>query len=407
MKMPWCPSCGYEYRPEVQRCASCDVALVAEPPTDAPRVAGLQVETVTPRYLSRFAGLRAGFAAGIQLARTAAQMTLRQKKLLLIIALLVSFWFVGSLAPCGGFAVKVRKSDSGMQLATMPVDSGSLLERWWKQVHFSIPLRYLLQDFHGPLDNVAGFLNSWIGLPFLVLVAAKNSQVVLDPYQYNALQSFLQSLLWLGYSLLAGAVAAAVLAGLLGWLRAIITGTPRRPWRAYLTDHYWPLFTLSLCVTLGIRLPMFPPEITQLLVSGPVDWRNTLNDFTHFISHDVFSSWIMPLALLALTLAPFAIVARNLGAWGGVKAGVRILWQNKWVSLGLFVVYRVIREVIQLISLWRSYGIATLDQPSIHSQVALWAITLAQAFLGLWLAMAFTLLVAAEKPLEQAAESAG
>lgn len=398
--MGWCPSCGYEYRPEIQQCPSCDVALVAEPPTAAPRVAGLQMEPATPRYLSRFAGLRAGFAEGIQLARTAAGITYQAKRFLLVVALLATIGFIGSLAPCGGFAVKARKSDSGMQLATMPVDSESLLQRWWKQVHFNIPLRYLLQDFHGPLDNVAGFFSPWIALPFLVLVAAKSSQVVLDPYQYNALQSLLQSLLWLSYSLLAGAVAAAVLAGLLGWLRAIITGTPRRPWRAYLTDHYWPLFTLSLCVTLGIRLPMFPPEITQLLVSGPVDWRNTLNNFTRFISYDVFSSRIEPLALLALTLAPFSIVARNLGAWGGVKLGARILWQKRWTALGLFVVYRVIREVIQVAGLWQSYGMAPWDRPSVESHVVLWAITLAQAFLGLWLAMAFTMLVATDQPAE-------
>ena len=143
---------------------------------------------------------------------------------------------------------------------------------------------------------------------------------------------------------------------------------------------------------------MFPPEITQLLDTDSLDWRNTLNNFTILISLDVFSSWIMPLALLALTLAPFTIVARNLGAWGGVRLGARILWQKRWVALGLFVVYRVIREVIQVAGLWQSYGMAPLDRPSVESHVVLWVVTLAQAFLGLWLAMAFTMLVATDQP---------
>ncbi len=35
--MPYCPSCGQEFVPGVDRCTDCDVPLQATPPTDAQR----------------------------------------------------------------------------------------------------------------------------------------------------------------------------------------------------------------------------------------------------------------------------------------------------------------------------------------------------------------------------------
>lgn len=33
--MPFCPSCKYEYRPDIKKCPDCDVALVDELPAEA------------------------------------------------------------------------------------------------------------------------------------------------------------------------------------------------------------------------------------------------------------------------------------------------------------------------------------------------------------------------------------
>jgi hypothetical protein len=35
--MPFCPTCKYEYRPDVKTCPDCDVKLVDELPVDEPR----------------------------------------------------------------------------------------------------------------------------------------------------------------------------------------------------------------------------------------------------------------------------------------------------------------------------------------------------------------------------------
>ena len=161
--MGWCPSCGYEYRPEVQRCPSCDVALVAEPPAAAPRVAGPQVEPATPRYLSRFAGLRAAFAADIQLARNAAGMTFRAKKLLLVVALLATLYFAGSLTSGYTYRRPSAQGNPGLLFPPNP-EPTSALRLWWQIFPYNISLSYLLKEFHDPLNDVASFLSPWISI---------------------------------------------------------------------------------------------------------------------------------------------------------------------------------------------------------------------------------------------------
>ena len=399
-KMGWCPNCGYEYRPEVQQCPNCGLALVAEPPADIPRVAGLRVEAKTARVLSRLAGSRESIAAVLQPAWTAAEITFRAKKLLLVIALLATIWFAGNLALNHYLT---QRFSSGGPPPPMP-ERGSLPDRWVESLHHRTRLGYLLDDFYSPLQEVAGFLSPWLSLPFWLLTRVNNTSS-----QPTSPQVLLQYLAWLIESLLAIAIEAAILAGLLGWLRAIATGTPPKSWGAYLRDHYRPLLVLGVCVTLGIQLTMLPAELAQTFLSFSASgWKSALRNAGMFVSFDLFARWIMPLGLLALALAPFSIVARNLGAWGGAKAGARSLWQHRWIALGLFVVYRVIHEVVQLGALaLPPMRFVALFQFGLRPIIGLWVVGLAFAFLGLWLAMAFTMLVAAEKPLEQAAESAG
>lgn len=398
--MPWCPSCGYEYRPEVQQCPNCGLALVAEPPADIPRVAGLRVEAKTARLLSRVAGSRESIAAVLQPAWTAAEITFHAKKLLLVVALLVTIGFAGNLALNHYLT---QRFSSGGPPPPMP-ERGSLPDRWVESLHHRTTLGYLLQDFYKPLQEVAGFFSPWVWMPFWLLTSVNNTSS-----QPNSPQVLLQYLAWLVESVIVVFVAAAVLAGLLGWLRAIATRTPRRPWRAYLKAHYWPLLAVEVCVSMAIPLTILPAQLAQLLsLRGESGWRALLNNAAEFLSYGLFARLLMPLALLLLVLAPFAIVARNLGAWGGVKAGARIIWQHRWIALGVFVVYRVLREIVQIAALaLPPMRYVALFQYGLRPIIGLWVVALAFAFLGLWLAMAFTMLVAAEKPAEQAADSAG
>jgi hypothetical protein len=62
--MPFCPSCGVEYREGFTRCSECDVALVAEPPP-APSPAGPEWEPVATFVTAEEAGLARGLLAGV------------------------------------------------------------------------------------------------------------------------------------------------------------------------------------------------------------------------------------------------------------------------------------------------------------------------------------------------------
>ena len=93
-------------------------------------------------------------------------------------------------------------------------------------------------------------------------------------------------------------------------------------------------------------------------------------------------------------LAPITIVGRNLGAWGGVKAGAQILWKYGWAFLAIFVIYRVIFEIITFASLASSESLRFSVITNFWGySLSTWITDLALAFLGLWLAMCFMLLV--------------
>jgi hypothetical protein len=62
--MPFCPSCGVEYREGFTRCSECDVALVAEPPPAALPV-GPEWSPVATFVTAEEASLARGLLAGV------------------------------------------------------------------------------------------------------------------------------------------------------------------------------------------------------------------------------------------------------------------------------------------------------------------------------------------------------
>lgn len=65
--MPYCPTCGVEYREGFTRCSDCDVALVAEPPAE-PAAPGAEWVPVASFVTAEEAGLARGLLAGVGIA---------------------------------------------------------------------------------------------------------------------------------------------------------------------------------------------------------------------------------------------------------------------------------------------------------------------------------------------------
>lgn len=62
--MPYCPSCGVEYREGFERCSDCDVELVAALPDEGPAVVDAEWVGVAVFTTDEAAGLAVGFLHG-------------------------------------------------------------------------------------------------------------------------------------------------------------------------------------------------------------------------------------------------------------------------------------------------------------------------------------------------------
>jgi hypothetical protein len=195
-------------------------------------------------------------------------------------------------------------------------------------------------------------------------------------------------------SLVSALISSLIMVCLVGWLFALAKGEEPRRWREYVEAYYMPILILNICLFEG----------TQLLLSGWSVLREsglsykpglplTSIGVLSVIIESIFT-WVVPMVSLLLALAPFAIVGRNLGAWGGVKAGARILWQKGWTFLALLIGYRVVYEIIFMII----GSLPTLSRTVMFTNLPLysvtgWVLNVALALLGLWLAMCFAILV--------------
>ncbi|NIM04331.1 MAG: hypothetical protein GTO55_00700 [Armatimonadetes bacterium] len=400
--MGWCPKCGYEYRPEVRQCPKCQVSLVAEkPPIPPPTIAGWRVEEKTLTFFRCFSGAREGLQAGFQVARQAARITFRAKRLLLVVFLMITVSWVGEIALARVY--RTSMPEAFRKALASPPEETSLGERWSDRIHQQAPLSYLQQEFNSPLSKASSAAHPWLDLftsPLIMRQISWDSQKGLSTWD-TIFWLWLFPLWDTGITL---AVGTLILVGLLVWLLALARGTRPSRFRDSLKSHYLPVFVILLLPTMAIHIVFAVPQTIQYLYPLFYDSDSTLplhilafiDQISRFIAYVLFSAWVFPLALLLLTLAPFAIVDRNLGAWGGVKAGVRILWQKRWAFLASFICYRLLYELIYIARLalpTRDYRLLAF----FPSSIAFWPIYLAFGFLGLWLAMTFALLITSAK----------
>jgi|GEM_PF-4369516 len=393
--MPWCPNCRAEYRPGFAQCPKCQVALVAEEPGPPPRVAGWLVEEKTVASLQKLVPFRQQFLSGLQIARRALNLTIGAKRLLVLVALLITLSHIGHIVSTQLSLERLPEAIRRQRESPSPKEAPSLGERWQGRFHSRSLFAYLLQEFDSPLTGISSFTVVWLQIPAVLIWE--------DELGGREIQETAPSLAFWIYGILSGPAAFGlnllIFVGLLGWLSSLAQFAQPKSWGAYLKAHFWSIFLFGLIYALGTSLLFLPSQLFRFF-SAP-EGLQAAADGARQIGYRL----VFPFAGILLMLAPFAMVSRNLGAWGGVKVGIKILWEKKWILLGVFLVYRVVYEILLVIGLGfpfpRELNYGFWQRVLFGS--GSWLVTLAFALLGLWLAMGFTLLVQPEAKLKTGA----
>jgi hypothetical protein len=397
--MPWCPNCRAEYRAGFTHCAKCQTALVEEAPAPPPRVAGWLVEEKTAASLQKLLPFRRDFRAGMETAREAMGLIWGAKKLMLLVLLLMLLSFLGSVAQTQVVMSQFRKSNRDFSEFQFPdTTKPSLAENWLRQFRSHGVSGYLVGDFDAPLAKYGAPFTSWLATLDIAIVGPKIFPQNQPPISWRILFGWWPFPLtfFLGFFL-----NAFIIVGLLGWLQAAVKKKSPEPWRAYWKAHYWPVLVFNVCYVLALQIIFVPVQLQYELRNAPV-----LGTFSAWLS-DFAIRPLIPLIQAAVVLAPFMIVAQGLGAWSGVKAGVRRLWEKKWALLAIFLCYRVIYEIVQIImlALPSPGGPGIIAGLRMQASPPMWFSQLATTFLGLWLAMSFILLVQPKVEPETALEA--
>ncbi len=360
---------------------------MAELPEAPPSIAGWRVEEETLRFLDRVLGrgadLRNSLLAGFQISRHAARLLFRAKTLLLVVALLVTVRVIGQVLQTR--AIFAKTPDLQMQMLQRNEAHYTLGQLWLAGIHQRSPVGYLVQEFDSPLEQVTRLFSPFVGIIFMPRMMGS----VQPGWKYLYL-----GLLWpLAMGLITIPMEVFVLVAFLVWLSHLTGKEEAKSWRELIWSSYKPLLAFTFVIGIGLEILSSLPFFFQPENSSAA----SLNNLYNLVAHVIFQRWLLPLTLFLVTLAPFAIIARNLGAWGGVKAGMRLLWQKRWALLGVFVIYRVIYEIILILRLALPAGGTRFALGLTPTTLHIWFFFLLFALLGLWLAMCFMLLVMPEQ----------
>jgi hypothetical protein len=377
--MGWCPKCRAEYRPEIAVCPDCQVPLVDELP---PLFPGERPVTLGSTALRALSFTRQVFIPPLRLALEAFQLLRKNKKLLAVVALLSTASFASAFGASCAVLARLRISDRALpsrrQQALSEHRQLTPAGRWLANA--SLTPSYVLADVEGPLGRVTALAIPWSGLLFFE--GAWNREGTGG--ENLALAAFASEVA-IGMGL---AVDTVFLVAVLLCLLRAAEGKGDGYW-GLLKARYLPIAVINIIPLLIVEsLFLAPPFFARIDHTGWI--------LARWATVPMQYSWLV---FLLLTLAPFAIVSRGLGAWGGVKAGVWLLWRNKLTLLLLFLLYRVPLEAVNFLQAAvpsRRYFVLGFDEPGLL--LVQWALWLARAALGLWLAMAFFLVIREETP---------
>jgi len=332
-------------------------------------------------------GLGQRFVRGFDLILTAARhLRARPALALVIVTLTTASWF--SSATVGGIMTARRWALVGRPVPQTERSRLAFPQRWAASYQ-SAPLYTLLWapllEFGGPLSYPSSIANRWIGFGAYQVLFARLEALARTPpsgtrrgappprvpRSYDALaMRWDRSLAILGMGVPAVLVSTLLLVCLLGWVRDRDRRIRLADLPGYWRRHWPPVLALTLIVVALSALMWLLRSVPAFIYEAEA------------------------LGGLVLMFAPFAIVARGVGAWRGFVEGLR-LWRRHWPTVvAIFVLFRVGWE---LIAVWNSAapwerGWRTLRGGLSSPPTMLlwsWVGAVAVALLGLWLAYGF------------------
>jgi hypothetical protein len=336
--------------------------------------------------------VREGFCVGLQVARAAARMLFRARKLLLVIALLGAFEVLG-----GVVAVQFHSAlyPASPVRAAHPKEGLSPIQIWLDWSHDWYTPGFLIEHFDAPEYSAANAASVLVGM-LIDAVTVKSVPDQEAPSWASHLEGWL-FLISVGVVLSAGNIV--IIAWMLGWLSDLARGMQPRCWWDYLRLHYFPLLAFFVTIDVACDIASFwAQQLDYLVFSYHSATQSWFSRILFFILSELPMTWLLPIVFLLFIFVPYAIVGRNLGAWGGVKSSVLVFLDKKWALLPLFLIYRVIEEVMIVVVLSFPSRLYVQIHPHAGWLTTHWLLQFAAASLGMWLAMCFTLLVVSNKP---------
>ena len=198
------------------------------------------------------------------------------------------------------------------------------------------------------------------------------------------------------FVLIGGVVAvpgALIGAALYAWIRQAAQGE-RPKWSdagPAIKTYFWRLYWLGLLLVVLDLMRRFVPDLLLSLDESGLRW--------YYPWH-----WTWPVSYLLVCLVPYALVGADLRFWHGLRSGVLILFRRFGTLLILWVIYRLVWQMLSL-DVWGLSGLVRshyfVDPTTVLQAVTRgligWPFVLLRAILGLFLAMAFMLIVIEER----------
>lgn len=372
--MPWCPKCGAEYRDSVAKCATCEMALVAEPPRSPEDPLALVV-AVARRLFPRFAReLRSQARRSVGYSVGGLRLLGRHPALLLIPLLIMLLGTydtaMGRYALTHYLAQQESFADTQRSATPIHIPVGRIL-RLKLASHRTMAA---VSELAGPLH----YMTLQGTATILALSRPKEESLGEDRVPFQPAPA-----LEIVFFLFGFAVSSFALGGFFGMVRQV-GEEGSLSWRGFETNarRFWARFFLFQTVALVLlRWPGLWPW-----VAADSPWLANL-------SH-AWGMWVAPAAAFFMALTWYAIITEDAGLWTALVRSAQTVGRHFVTGLCLLLTISLARfallvpvEVSEAVLITR-YGADDYSYVSLLGLPTLFLGRGVSAAVGVWFCLA-------------------